>query len=92
MTGSWIELGGFWARIDLQEGRDTFISLDVSSLEGHGHSYEDALEFFGTALKFGRTLGSLYTSGSTMRVASVRSHPDRGVLHVRLQVQEPAPS
>lgn len=88
MTGSWIELGGYWAKIDLQEGRDTFISLDVASLEGHGQSYEDALEFFGTALKYGRLLGSLYTSGTAMKVASVRSHPDRGILRVRLQAQE----
>lgn len=88
MTGTWIELGGYWARVDLQEGRDTFVSLDASILEGHGHSYDEALDFFGTALKYGRTLGSLYTSGGRVKVASVRSHPDRGVLHVRLQHQE----
>lgn len=88
MTGSWIELGGYWARIDLQEGDDTFVSLDEASLEAHGQNYQDALEFFGTALKYGRPLDSLYTSGTTMRVASVRSHPHRGVLHVRLQTPE----
>jgi hypothetical protein len=92
MTGTWIELGGYWARIDLQEGLDTFVSLDAGSLEGHGQRYDDALDFFGTALKYGRTLGSLYTSGGRVKVASVRSHPDRGVLHVRLKQQEPTPS
>lgn len=92
MTGTWIELGGFWARIDLQEGTDTFVSLDRDSLEGSGQSYEEALDFFGTALKYGRTLGSLYTSGGRVKVASVRSHPDRGVLNVRLRQHEHTPS